>query len=104
LLKSDQWLKESQHVENALRGAINFRTVPGTPIYALGQPTTDAVDEVVRRVRQDHPNANKILWITLREEPVSKTAYISLRANLNRVLRLYMSMEPRTAYEGRGLH
>jgi hypothetical protein len=41
-----------------------------TPIYALGQPTTDAVEEAVRRIRLDYPQAGRILWITLREEPV----------------------------------
>jgi hypothetical protein len=31
----------------------------------------DAIEEVVRRIRLDYPQAGKILWITLREEPVS---------------------------------
>lgn len=39
LLKSDQWLRESHHVEQGVRGAINWRNIPGTKIYALGQPT-----------------------------------------------------------------
>jgi hypothetical protein len=39
LLKSDQWLRESHHVEQGLRGAINWRNIPGTNIYSLGQPT-----------------------------------------------------------------
>ena len=42
----------------------------GTSIYALGQPSTDAIDEVVRRVKDEHPGAEHIAWITLREEPV----------------------------------
>jgi hypothetical protein len=73
LLKSDQWLRQGTgaHAERGVRGALHFRRVPGTPLYALGQPTADAVDEVVRRVRADHPEASRILWITLREEPVS---------------------------------
>ncbi|KAL0953290.1 hypothetical protein HGRIS_004539 [Hohenbuehelia grisea] len=70
LLKSDQWLSESHHVEHAVRGAINFRQVPDTNIYALGQPTIDAIDEVVARVRENHPQAHRIVWITLREEPI----------------------------------
>lgn len=53
-----------------MRGAINFRNIPGTQIYALGQPTADAVDEVVNRVKNAHPTAKKILWIALREEPI----------------------------------
>ncbi|EIN10058.1 hypothetical protein PUNSTDRAFT_125979 [Punctularia strigosozonata HHB-11173 SS5] len=70
LLKSDLWLGESQRVERGVRGAINFRNIPGTRIYALGQPTVDAVDEVIDRIRADHPKTWKIVWITLREEPI----------------------------------
>ena len=39
-------------------------------IYALGQPTVDAIDEVVSRVKQAHPMTTRILWVTLREEPI----------------------------------
>ncbi|KAF9048553.1 inositol hexakisphosphate-domain-containing protein [Panaeolus papilionaceus] len=70
LLKSDQWLSESHHVDHAVRGAINFRRVPDTTIYALGQPTVEAIDEVVRRIKAAHPSASNMVWITLREEPV----------------------------------
>ncbi|KAG7089324.1 hypothetical protein E1B28_011021 [Marasmius oreades] len=70
LLKSDQWLRESHRVENGVRGAINFRRNPGTNIYALGQPTLEAIDEVVRRVKQEHPRARRVIWVTLREEPI----------------------------------
>uniref|UniRef100_A0A8H7Y3N0 Inositol hexakisphosphate-domain-containing protein n=1 Tax=Psilocybe cubensis TaxID=181762 RepID=A0A8H7Y3N0_PSICU len=70
LLKSDQWIGESHHVEHGVRGAINFRQVPDTDIYALGQPTIAAIDEVVERVQTSHPGAQKIIWITLREEPI----------------------------------
>jgi hypothetical protein len=70
LLKSDQWFKESGPTENGVRGAINFRNVSGTKIYALGQPSLDAIDAVVGRIRSDHPFAKKIVWITLREEPI----------------------------------
>jgi hypothetical protein len=70
LLKSDQWLRESHHVDHGVRGAINFRQVPGTTVYALGQPTIEAIDEVVSRVKKAHPTSSKIVWITLREEPI----------------------------------
>ncbi|KAI8980087.1 inositol hexakisphosphate-domain-containing protein [Trametes punicea] len=70
LLKSDQWLSRSTHVADGVRGAINFRNIPGTNIYALGQPTLEAIDEVVRRVHSAHPDASRIMWITLREEPI----------------------------------
>ncbi|KAI6025906.1 inositol hexakisphosphate-domain-containing protein [Pisolithus orientalis] len=70
LLKSDQWLSRSQRVLHSVRGAINFRNVPGTNIYASGQPTEAAIDEVVGLVKENHPNVNKIVWVTLREEPL----------------------------------
>ncbi|KAF8071749.1 inositol hexakisphosphate-domain-containing protein [Lyophyllum atratum] len=70
LLKSDQWLRESSHVEHGVRGAINFRSIAGTNIYALGQPSMEAIDEVVGRVIETNPSAPRIVWITLREEPV----------------------------------
>ncbi|KIJ51469.1 hypothetical protein M422DRAFT_157971 [Sphaerobolus stellatus SS14] len=70
LLKSDQWLQESDPSEHHIRGAINFRNVPGTNIYALGQPSLEAIDTVIAKVKADHPAADKIVWITLREEPI----------------------------------
>lgn len=63
-------MSRSQNVTDAVRGAINFRKIPGTAIYALGQPTVEAIDEVVKKVVQAHPVNNKIMWITLREEPI----------------------------------
>ncbi|KAJ6610725.1 inositol hexakisphosphate-domain-containing protein [Mycena sp. CBHHK59/15] len=70
LLKSDQWLRESHHVDHGVRGAINFRQVPATNIYALGQPTLGAINEVITRIKNAHPSARRIIWITLREEPI----------------------------------
>ncbi|KAG6865984.1 hypothetical protein C0991_009986 [Blastosporella zonata] len=70
LLKSDQWIRESSSVEHDIRGAINFRSIPGTNIYALGQPSMAAVGEVVDLVKEAHPSAPSIVWVTLREEPV----------------------------------
>jgi Inositol hexakisphosphate len=69
-LKSDQWVRESHHVEHAVRGAINFRQVPNTNIYALGQPSLEAIDEVVARIKEAHPSVPNVVWINLREEPV----------------------------------
>lgn len=70
LLKSDQWLSESYRGFDSVRGAINFRNIPGTNIYASGQPTESAVDEVVHRIKEAHPDVNKVVWVTLREEPI----------------------------------
>jgi hypothetical protein len=70
LLKSDQWLQETEYTPNGVRGASSFRNIEGTNIYACGQPTADAIDEVVDRVRKDWPDAGDMVWITLREEPI----------------------------------
>lgn len=69
LLKSDQWLRR-QTVEDSIRGAINFRSIPNSNIYALGQPTVEAVDDVISKIKHTHGSAPRIVWITLREEPV----------------------------------
>jgi hypothetical protein len=39
LLKSDQWRRESRKVQSTIgvRGTINFRNIPRTNIYALGE-------------------------------------------------------------------
>lgn len=67
LLKSDLWRSESYDMGvDGVRGAINFRNIPGTNIFALGQPNEEAIDEVVRRVKEDFPSMNKIAWINLR--------------------------------------
>jgi len=69
LLKSDQWVSR-QKIEDSIRGAINFRNIPNSNIYALGQPTAEAIDDVIARIKCVHPDALRIVWITLREEPV----------------------------------
>ncbi|TFK28151.1 hypothetical protein FA15DRAFT_753712 [Coprinopsis marcescibilis] len=70
LLKSDQWLRESHHLQHGVRGAINFRQIHGTNTYALGQPTIAAIDEVLKRIKDSSPTAERIVWIALREEPI----------------------------------
>ena len=70
LLKSDQWFSEPHDLVSGIRGAANFRNIAGTSIYALGQPSIGAIEEVVQKVKADNPEAEHIAWITLREEPV----------------------------------
>ncbi|KAH9958624.1 hypothetical protein BC827DRAFT_1269475 [Russula dissimulans] len=53
-----------------MRGVINFRNIPGTNIYTLGQPMVEAIDEVIDRIKHVHPKATCIVWVTLRKEPV----------------------------------
>ncbi|KZW02890.1 hypothetical protein EXIGLDRAFT_730985, partial [Exidia glandulosa HHB12029] len=70
LLKSDRWLSQSHETPLSIRGVINFRNIPDSKIYCLGQPTLEAIDEVIRSIKQRHPDAKRIAWITLREEPL----------------------------------
>ncbi len=73
LLKVDQWVSESATSLSAadrIKGAIGFRRVPQTNIYALGQPEEDAIAHVVRHVCEGSQEQLKVLWLNLREEPV----------------------------------
>ncbi|KZT41862.1 hypothetical protein SISSUDRAFT_1069720 [Sistotremastrum suecicum HHB10207 ss-3] len=70
LLKSDLWLLQSKDSVHAIRGVMNFRNIKGTRIYALGQPSTDAIDEVISQISRNNPQSEEIIWITLREEPI----------------------------------
>lgn len=67
LLKSDLWRSEEHDAgPESVRGAINFRNIPGTNIYALGQPNEETIEAVVRRVKEDYPSVDKVAWINLR--------------------------------------
>ncbi|KAG9104343.1 hypothetical protein FRC06_003389 [Ceratobasidium sp. 370] len=69
LLKSDLWRSESHDMgADSVRGAINFRNIPGTNIFALGQPNEEAIEAIVHRVKEDFPHVKKIAWINLRLE------------------------------------
>lgn len=70
LLKSDQWFNEPHDLPSGVRGAANFRNVSNTSIYALGQPSISAIEEVVQKIKTENSEAEHIAWITLREEPV----------------------------------
>lgn len=69
-LKSDQWLTQTAASSDGVRGAVGFRQVPNSNIYAIGQPTEDAVEFVLSKVKERTPNATSLLWLNLREEPV----------------------------------
>jgi hypothetical protein len=70
VLKSDQWIQQSRDEVHAIRGVLNFRNIQGTNIYASGQPSLDAIDSMISRVRSENPGAQSIVWIMLREEPI----------------------------------
>ncbi|ORY34932.1 inositol hexakisphosphate-domain-containing protein [Naematelia encephala] len=71
LLKSDLWLTESAPSVEGVRGAVGFRQIrSGSPIYATGQPTQDAISTILRVIQQRTPSAKQIIWVCLREEPL----------------------------------
>ncbi|KZT53703.1 hypothetical protein CALCODRAFT_439779 [Calocera cornea HHB12733] len=71
LLKSDQWHQaDTGETSDSIRGAINFRNMPGTRIYALGQPSIEAIDQMVSRLRESYADTDTVIWINLREEPL----------------------------------
>ncbi|WVQ75186.1 hypothetical protein IAR50_004796 [Cryptococcus sp. DSM 104548] len=70
LLKSDLWLADSASSNEGVRGAIGFRQIRGSMIYATGQPTQDAVWTILQNVREQWPTIESVVWVCLREEPL----------------------------------
>eukprot|EP00301_Raphidiophrys_heterophryoidea_P016232 c2578_g1_i1.p1 GENE.c2578_g1_i1~~c2578_g1_i1.p1 ORF type:complete len:412 (-),score=65.73 c2578_g1_i1:161-1279(-) len=52
-----------------IEGAPNFRKVPGYPVFGTGQPTFEALSQVLEMVRDTHGH-RRVLWLILRQEPV----------------------------------
>lgn len=79
LLKCDIWRKFiERNAGLPVRGTVNFRRVPGSNIFATGQPTVEGIRNVIS-VLQDYyatsngdafPGTPGITWINLREEPL----------------------------------
>lgn len=55
---------------DGIRGAIGFRQVSGTSIYATGQPTEDAITNILHIIKERQPDITSIVWVCLREEPL----------------------------------
>lgn len=82
LLKEDVWQAQREQRPTAdvlpVRGAINFRRIPGTAIFACGQPTVDGIRNVIasiaEQVGQQQGDAPQrpvsCTWLNLREEPI----------------------------------
>lgn len=59
---------------STVRGAINFRRVPKSSLYALSQPTKDGIKRVLQKVRNNLTTSaggsegedKKVVWINLR--------------------------------------
>lgn len=68
--KSDLWLTEAASSNEGVRGAIGFRQIKGSTIYATGQPTQDAISTILSTVHERWPNIESVIWVCLREEPL----------------------------------
>jgi len=68
--KSDLWLHEAATSSEGVRGAVGFRQIRDTSIFATGQPTQDGLATILKSVHERCPTVNSVLWICLREEPL----------------------------------
>lgn len=50
-----------------IRGAPNLRRVPEMSVWTLGQPSSNAITDIVRKVQKEQPLIKKVLWVNLRE-------------------------------------
>ena len=56
--------------ERNVHGRLHQPPTGTTTSQPMIEATLEAIDEVVRRVHLAHPEASRIMWITLREEPI----------------------------------
>lgn len=68
--KSDLWLTESASSAEGVRGAVGFRQIRGSLVFATGQPTEDGLSTIVKAVHDRCPTVHTIVWVCLREEPL----------------------------------
>jgi len=50
-------------------GAPNFRQILGFPVFGCGQPTEEAMVEIINKVKSGKEN-EKIFWFSMRQEPI----------------------------------
>ncbi|SJX66322.1 uncharacterized protein SRS1_16643 [Sporisorium reilianum f. sp. reilianum] len=79
LLKCDIWRKFiERNAGLPIRGTVNFRRIPGSNIFATGQPTVDGIRNVVAALQEHYASktdaanipTRTVTWINLREEPI----------------------------------
>ncbi|GAC94223.1 metal ion binding/oxidoreductase [Pseudozyma hubeiensis SY62] len=79
LLKCDIWRKFiERNAGLPIRGTVNFRRIPGSNIFATGQPTVDGIRNVVTALQEHYASkadassqpTRTVTWINLREEPI----------------------------------
>ncbi|KAJ2964084.1 hypothetical protein NQZ79_g1039 [Umbelopsis isabellina] len=62
--------RAASEYDDIVTGASNFRRVPHTSVYGVAQPTVEGLQNVLRKLRKDKGQSEKILWINTREEPI----------------------------------
>ncbi len=79
LLKCDIWRKFiERNAGLPIRGTVNFRRIPGSNIFATGQPTVDGIRNVLAALQEHYASktdaasypTRTVTWINLREEPI----------------------------------
>lgn len=78
LLKEDVWRSLALNdatVRRGVRGALNFRRIPNTNIYATGQPTVEGIYNILNSIYEElSPKKDQgplqVTYINLREEPI----------------------------------
>jgi len=70
-----------------IEGAPNFRQVPGYLVFGTGQPTKLGFINVLEYLLSDNTEAKKVLWTSMRQEPVvymnGQSFTPRLRENMN---------------------
>jgi protein-tyrosine phosphatase len=78
LLKEDIWRsaeKSGKVNRSNVRGAVNFRRIPDSNVFATGQPTVDGVWNILKSIQEQLNHSNegeplRVTFINLREEPI----------------------------------
>jgi hypothetical protein len=68
--KSDLWLAESALSSEGVRGAVGFRKMKDSAVFATGQPTEEGLSTILKAVHKRCPTVSTIVWVCLREEPL----------------------------------
>lgn len=65
---TDSW-PNMVKVESDVSGAPNWRRLPGFPIYATGQPESQAIGGAIQSVLKKYDEQKSVIWVSLRQEP-----------------------------------
>jgi protein-tyrosine phosphatase len=68
---ADHFEKIQKLKDGIVKGAPNFRRVPGYKVYCCGQPTAEGfVNAINKAIGDKYPKDGKIVWINMRQEPI----------------------------------